>query len=93
MGYVPAAVDQNAIGVACYIGQYLRAFMEDFRTDGEDATLIVVRVNGGGGYDSRNPRRRGHDGMTYPIPNIYYSTEAACRIRPRILPQLARLCT
>ncbi|KAH8986610.1 hypothetical protein EDB92DRAFT_2116381 [Lactarius akahatsu] len=55
MDYVPAAVDQNAIGVACYIGQYLRALMEKFRTDKEDATLIVVRVNGGGGYDSRNP--------------------------------------
>ncbi|KAF8266020.1 peptidase S8/S53 domain-containing protein [Lactarius quietus] len=62
MGHVPAAVDQNSLAIGGYIKQYpspqdLSIFMKEFRTDGEDATFTIERVNGGE-YDPSNPSRR-----------------------------------
>ena len=84
MGYVPAAEDQNEIGVTGYMMQYpnpqdLRAFMTEFRTDGENATFSPTPLNGGG-YDPGNPGLEANldlqlaEAMTYPTPNIFYST-------------------
>ncbi|KAH9035676.1 subtilisin-like protein [Lactarius hengduanensis] len=84
LGYVPTAVDRNAIGIASYMMQYpspqdLKYFMTEFRTDGEDATYTVLPVNGGG-YDPRHPGVEANldiqyaAAMTYPTPTIYYST-------------------
>jgi len=84
MGYVPAAVDQNEIGIAGYRMDYpspddLHKFMKEFRTDGEYATFIVEPVNGG----RYNPSRPGveasinvqfAEAMTYPTPNVFYNT-------------------
>jgi tripeptidyl-peptidase-1 len=84
LGYVPAAADRNAIGIAGYLKEYpslqdLRAFMEEFRTDGEDATFIGVQLNGAT-YDPKKPGFEANldlqfsEAMTYPTTNIYYST-------------------
>ncbi|KAH9012249.1 peptidase S8/S53 domain-containing protein [Lactarius deliciosus] len=56
-GYVPKATDRNALEIAGYRGEFpspddLALFMNEFRTDGEDATFTVVN---GGGYDPANP--------------------------------------
>ncbi|KAF8263866.1 subtilisin-like protein [Lactarius quietus] len=86
-GYVPAAVDRNVLGIAGYDGEFpspqdLNQFMEEFRTDGEDATYTVELVNGGG-YDPSNPGDEGDldtqyaVGMAYPTPLTYYSTAGA----------------
>ncbi|KAH8994289.1 Pro-kumamolisin, activation domain-containing protein, partial [Lactarius akahatsu] len=87
LGYRPAAVDRNVIGIAGYGRQYpsptdLRLVMSGFRTDGEDATFSVVQVQGGG----NNPDTPGDEAcfdtqytvaMTYPTTNIFYSTGGA----------------
>jgi len=84
LGYVPAAVGQNAIGTAGYRMEYpspqdLSAFMKEYRTDGEDATFTVVPINGGV-YDPNNPGIEASlnlqfaEAITYPTRNIYYST-------------------
>ncbi|KAI9435825.1 subtilisin-like protein [Lactarius indigo] len=83
-GYVPAAVDQNLIGIGGYAKQYpspqdLKIFMKTFRTDGENALYSVVDLNGGG-YDPDNPGVEANldiqftEAMTFPTLNIYYST-------------------
>ncbi|KAF8258401.1 peptidase S8/S53 domain-containing protein [Lactarius quietus] len=83
-GYVPAAADRNRFGVGGYSGQYpspddLRTFMKKYRTDGQDATYTVEKVNGGD-YDPSNPGVEANldiqysEAMAYPTPHIYYST-------------------
>jgi tripeptidyl-peptidase-1 len=83
MGYAPAAAGWNVLGVAGLVGQYpspddLRVFMDEFRTDGEDATYSVISINGGG-YDRNSPTLEGDQNiqyaaaMTYPTPLIYYT--------------------
>ncbi|KAH9038738.1 peptidase S8/S53 domain-containing protein [Lactarius pseudohatsudake] len=87
LGYRPAAVDRNVIGIAGYGGEYpspkdLRLFMTEFRTDGEDATFSVVQVQGGG----NDPDTPGDEAcfdtqytgaITYPTTNVFYSTGGA----------------
>ncbi|KAI9463951.1 subtilisin-like protein [Lactarius psammicola] len=84
MGYVPAAPDRNALGIAGYLGQWpspqdLEAFMNEYRSDGVDATFEVVRINGGG-YDPSNPGIEGSldiqyaEAVAYPTRHIFYST-------------------
>ncbi|KAH9167583.1 subtilisin-like protein [Lactarius sanguifluus] len=58
-GYAPKATDRNALGIVGYGGQFpsphdLTLFMNEYRTDGGDATFTVTQVNGGG-YDPANP--------------------------------------
>ncbi|KAH8978362.1 subtilisin-like protein [Lactarius hatsudake] len=83
-GYAPKATDRNALGIAGYGGQFpspqdLTIFMNEYRTDGEDATFTVTQVNGGG-YDPGNPGIEGNldiqyaEAMAYPTRHIYYST-------------------
>ncbi|KAH9012243.1 peptidase S8/S53 domain-containing protein [Lactarius deliciosus] len=82
--YAPKAMDRNALGIAGYDGQFpspqdLTLFMNEYRTDGDDATFTVTQVNGGG-YDPANPSLEGNldiqyaEAMAYPTPHIYYST-------------------
>ncbi|KAH9027939.1 subtilisin-like protein [Lactarius pseudohatsudake] len=84
LGYVPKATDRNALGIAGYGGDFpspqdLALFMEEYRTDGEDATFIVTQINGGG-YDPANPSLEANleiqyaEAMAYPTRHIYYST-------------------
>ncbi|KAH9167586.1 subtilisin-like protein [Lactarius sanguifluus] len=83
-GYAPKATDRNALGIAGYGGQFpspqdLTLFMNEFRTDGEDATFTVTQINGGG-YDPANPSIEANldiqyaEAMAYPTRHIYYST-------------------
>ncbi|KAH9012241.1 subtilisin-like protein [Lactarius deliciosus] len=83
-GYAPKATDRNALGIAGYGGQFpspqdLTLFMNEYRTDGDDATFTVTQVNGGG-YDPAQPGVEANldiqyaEAMAYPTPNIYYST-------------------
>ncbi|KAH9031141.1 Pro-kumamolisin, activation domain-containing protein [Lactarius pseudohatsudake] len=70
LGYAPKATDRNALGIASYGGQYpspqdLALFMNEYRTDGEDATFTVTQINGGA------PAR---GGAMYPTRHIYYGT-------------------
>ncbi|KAH9165964.1 subtilisin-like protein [Lactarius sanguifluus] len=84
LGYAPKATDRNALGIAGYRGQFpspqdLALFMNEYRTDGEDATFTVTQINGGG-YDPGNPGLEANldiqyaEAMTYPTRHIYYST-------------------
>ncbi|KAH9064053.1 subtilisin-like protein [Lactarius vividus] len=84
LGYVPKATDRNMLGIAGYGGQFpspqdLALFMEEYRTDGEDATFSVTQINGGG-YDPENPSLEANldiqyaEAMAYPTRHIYYST-------------------
>ncbi|KAH9017706.1 subtilisin-like protein [Lactarius pseudohatsudake] len=84
LGYAPKATDRNALGIAGYAGDFpspqdLAIFMNEYRTDGEDATFTVTQVNGGG-YDPENPGGEANvdiqytEAMTYPTRLIYYST-------------------
>ncbi|KAI9451808.1 subtilisin-like protein [Lactarius psammicola] len=81
--YVPAATDRNGIGTVNFEGDYpspadLTTFMTKCRTDGEDATFKVVRINGGG-YDPRKPDEEPNQniqyaqGIAYPTPHTYYN--------------------
>ncbi|KAH9168156.1 subtilisin-like protein [Lactarius sanguifluus] len=86
-GYRPAAVDRNVIGIAGYGGEYpspkdLGLFMTEFRTEGEDATFSVVRVQGGGNDpdtpgDEANFDTQYTAAITYPTTNVFYSTGGA----------------
>ena len=78
MGYVPAAVDLNALGIVGFNEQYPStrdspAFMEEFRTEGDDATFAVVQ-NKGGGYDPNDSGIEASlnlqfaEAMAYPTP-------------------------
>ncbi|KAH9059157.1 subtilisin-like protein [Lactarius vividus] len=84
LGYHPAAVDRNVIGVAGYNKEYpspkdLGLFMTAFRTEGEDATFSVVQVQGGGNNPDTPANEANVDtqyvgAMAYPTTNIFYST-------------------
>ncbi|KAH9036760.1 subtilisin-like protein [Lactarius deliciosus] len=59
--YTPAAADRNALGIVGILNGYpspedLATFMSVFRSDGTNAAITVVQVNGGG-YDPTNPAR------------------------------------
>ncbi|KAH8985804.1 subtilisin-like protein [Lactarius akahatsu] len=82
--YVPGATDRNVLGVVGLLDDYpnptdLAAFMQKYRSDADDATYTVVRVNGGG-YDPTHPHVEANvciqyaEAMAYPTPHIFYST-------------------
>ncbi|KAF8261122.1 peptidase S8/S53 domain-containing protein [Lactarius quietus] len=82
--YVPAAVGRNKIGIGGFLQQYpnpedLSKFMDEYRTDGADATYKVTSVNGGY-YDPNDPNPDANSNvqyasaMTYPTPLTFYST-------------------
>ncbi|KAH9160873.1 Pro-kumamolisin, activation domain-containing protein [Lactarius sanguifluus] len=85
--YVPSAMDRNKVGVTGYDQEYpspsdLTSYMRKYRLDGIDATYVVESVNGGE-YDPNNPGLEANvniqlsGGMTYPTPQIFYSTKAS----------------
>ncbi|KAH9163946.1 subtilisin-like protein [Lactarius sanguifluus] len=82
--YTPAAADRNALGIVGMLNGYpspedLATFMSVYRSDGTNAAITVVQVNGGG-YDPTNPAREPNldtqyaTAMAYPTPVIFYST-------------------
>ena len=85
--YQPAAMDRNVLAVTGYAGEYpshvdLARYMHKYRSDGIDATCVVVMVNNGEYEPSRPGVEASLDlqvaaGMAYPTPHIFYSTGAA----------------
>ncbi|KAH8990641.1 subtilisin-like protein [Lactarius hatsudake] len=87
VAYVPSAMDRNKVGVTGYNQQYpspadLYSYMLKYRPDGIAATYVVELVNGGE-YNPNNPGTEANfniqlsEGMTYPTPQIFYSTKAS----------------
>ncbi|KAH9036773.1 subtilisin-like protein [Lactarius deliciosus] len=82
--YTPAAADRNELGILGILNDYpspedLARFMSVYRSDGTNAAITVVQVNGGG-YDPTNPTTEANldtqyaTAMAYPTPVIFYST-------------------
>ncbi|EKM50516.1 uncharacterized protein PHACADRAFT_263851 [Phanerochaete carnosa HHB-10118-sp] len=82
--YVPQATDVNRLGVAGYLEEFandadLQTFFEKFRTDAAGATFQHVQVNGGENNQNdpgveANLDIQYTEGMSFPTPNVYYST-------------------
>ncbi|KAH9893535.1 peptidase S8/S53 domain-containing protein [Cubamyces lactineus] len=82
--YVPAATDQNSLGIAGYLDEFanradLQTFYRRFRTDAVGTSFTTVEVNGGGDDQSEpgveaNLDIQYAEGISFPTPNIYYST-------------------
>lgn len=82
--YVPQATNVNKLGVAGYLGEFandadLQTFFKKFRTDAVGGTFQHVQVNGGGNNQNQpgveaNLDIQYTEGMSFPTPNIYYST-------------------
>ncbi|KAI0766668.1 subtilisin-like protein [Trametes elegans] len=91
-GYVPTATDKNSLGIAGYLEQYanradLQLFLQQFRSDAVNATFETVKVNGGGDDQSKPGAEANLDiqyaiAMSYPTPNIYYSTGGSPPFNP-----------
>ncbi|KAF7317714.1 Subtilisin-like protein [Mycena kentingensis (nom. inval.)] len=83
-GYVPRATSTNKLGVAGYLQEFandadLQTFFRAFRTDAVGATLTHIQLNGGLNTQSdpgveANLDVQTTEGLTFPTPNIYYST-------------------
>ncbi|KAF4610501.1 hypothetical protein D9613_006689 [Agrocybe pediades] len=82
--YVPAATGTNKLGVAGYLEEFanladLQTFFKKFRTDAVGSSFSIVQVNGGGN-DQTDPGVEANldiqytTGISFPTPNIYYST-------------------
>ncbi|KAF8523792.1 subtilisin-like protein [Hysterangium stoloniferum] len=84
INYVPAATNVNKLGVAGYLGEFannadLQTFFQKFRTDAVGGTFTTVQVNGGGNNQNQpgveaNLDIQYTEGMSFPTPNIYFST-------------------
>ncbi|KAH9179939.1 hypothetical protein EDB89DRAFT_2062947 [Lactarius sanguifluus] len=80
--YMPAATDRNMIGIVGFGGDCpstdLTRFMLKRRTDANDATFKVERINGGG-YNPNNPDEEPNQNIqyaldiAYPTPLTFYS--------------------
>ena len=81
--YVPRGMDDNKLGVVGFHDEFpgpkdLTKFMEEFRTDGLDATYDVTMVNGGE-YDEKKPNMEPNVNIQYtqaiafPTPHVFYS--------------------
>src|SRR6266702_1622931 len=99
LGYVATAVDRNRPGIAGFLGKYpspddLKLFMDEFRTDGADATFAVVEINGGG-YDSDNLGMEGNvdlqytESMAFPTPH----TSTVCTPRSTRISSSSTTCS
>ncbi|PSR82588.1 hypothetical protein PHLCEN_2v6021 [Hermanssonia centrifuga] len=82
--YVPKATATNKLGIAGYLEEFannadLQTFFKKFRTDAVGGTFQTVQVNGGGN-DQTDPGVEANldiqyaEGISFPTPNIYYST-------------------
>ncbi len=83
-GYVPAAMGRNVLGILGLQNEYpswtdLTQFMTTHRADAVPATFEVEPVNGGG-FDPTHPGTEASidiqyaSAMSYPTPQIFYST-------------------
>ncbi|KAK0189207.1 peptidase S8/S53 domain-containing protein [Armillaria mellea] len=82
--YVPSANGNNTLGVVGYLDEYanrndLQTFLQRYRTDAVGTMFETVTVNNGGDDQSSPGVEANLDiqytvGLSYPTPNIYYST-------------------
>lgn len=82
--YVPAASSTNKLGIAGYLGEYandadLQTFFKKYRTDAVGTKMTHIQINGGGNNQNDAGTEANLDiqyteGISYPTPNIYYST-------------------
>ncbi|KAI0653154.1 peptidase S8/S53 domain-containing protein [Cubamyces menziesii] len=82
--YAPAATDKNSLGIAGYLEEFanradLQTFYKRFRTDAVGTSFTTVEVNGGLDDQSEpgveaNLDIQYAEGISFPTPNIYYST-------------------
>jgi tripeptidyl-peptidase-1 len=90
--YVPASTSINKLGVAGYLSEFanradLQTFFSKFRTDAAGGSYTTVQVNGGGD-DQNNPGVEANldiqytEGISFPTPNIYYSTGGSPPFKP-----------
>ncbi|KAL4252873.1 tripeptidyl-peptidase II [Abortiporus biennis] len=90
--YVPKATATNKLGVAGYLDEFannadLQTFFRRFRTDAVGGTFQTVQVNGGGN-DQSDPGVEANldiqytEGISFPTPNIYYSTGGSPPFNP-----------
>ncbi|KAH8111000.1 subtilisin-like protein [Phellopilus nigrolimitatus] len=90
--YTPQATDTNKIGISGYLEEFandadLQTFFKKFRTDAVGTTFTHVQVNDGGNNQSdpgieANLDIQYAEGMTFPTPNIYYSTGGSPPFKP-----------
>ncbi|KAI0247094.1 subtilisin-like protein [Lactifluus subvellereus] len=90
--YVPAAAGRNQLGIAGYLNEFasqldLTQFMSRFRPDAVTASFTVQQVHGGGN-DQLKPGLEANldtqyaESISFPTPNIYYSTGSAPPFKP-----------
>ncbi|GJJ07192.1 hypothetical protein Clacol_001392 [Clathrus columnatus] len=82
--YTPTATNVNQIGIAGYLEEFanfadLKTFMQKFRSDAVNANFTVTLINGGANNQAQPGIEANLDtqyagAMTFPTPNIYYST-------------------
>ncbi|KAH8992671.1 hypothetical protein EDB92DRAFT_1856868 [Lactarius akahatsu] len=73
--YIPDTRGENVLGIVGFLGDYpspadLTAFMQKYRSEADDATFTVVKVNDG----EANMDIQYTEAMAYPTPHIFYST-------------------
>ncbi|KAH9060645.1 subtilisin-like protein [Lactarius vividus] len=83
MEYVPAATLRNTLAVAGYFGDYprqedLTSFMEEYRSDGSEATFSITQVGDEAPPNEPNEEASSNiqytAALTYPTPQTFYST-------------------
>ncbi|PPQ75676.1 hypothetical protein CVT26_001854 [Gymnopilus dilepis] len=82
--YVPVRTNVNSLGVAGYLSEFaitsdLQTFLQKFRPDAANSSFSIVQINGGGNNQNDPGVEANLDiqyttGISFPTPNIYYST-------------------
>ncbi|TFK63265.1 subtilisin-like protein [Pluteus cervinus] len=90
--YTPKATNVNKLGVAGYLDQFanradLQTFFNRFRTDATGSNYTTVQISGGGDDQSEPGVEANLDiqyttGISFPTPNIYYSTGGSPPFKP-----------
>ncbi|RPD64171.1 subtilisin-like protein [Lentinus tigrinus ALCF2SS1-7] len=92
VNYTPKATTKNSLGVAGYLDEFanradLQTFFQRFRSDAVGSNFTTVRVNNGGD-DQSDPGVEANldiqytEGISFPTPNIYYSTGGSPPFKP-----------
>ncbi|KAH9008580.1 subtilisin-like protein [Lactarius deliciosus] len=85
--YTPNTRGENVLGVVGLLGDHpspadLTVFMQKYRSEADDATFTIVKVNGGV-YDPTHPNEEANmdiqyaEAIAYPTPHIFYSASAS----------------
>ncbi|KAF8880201.1 peptidase S8/S53 domain-containing protein [Infundibulicybe gibba] len=94
VNYVPKATNTNKLGVAGYLDEFanradLQMFFQRFRTDAVGSSFTTTPVNGGGddqsdpGVETKaNLDIQYTTGISFPTPNVYYSTGGSPPFNP-----------